>query len=609
VLKAKLKTDEQSKPRYTTLQNVVYIIKGAWQYDKPVFFYFGLYTALSAISPFIAILFPRFILQELLGTKCPEVLFRLLLGFFCSSSIVGFLTAYLRSAYYPHMIRIRFAYIYMHQNKCMTTDFQNTENPEFLNDMQTAFRCLENNSRGVEGLLHSLFRFAGNLLALFGYIAIVATLNVFVLLYLVANVVISYYLTLSARKFEHSKKDEISENDRRSNYLYNIMYDFAYGKELRILGIRNWIAKLFKRYKEKRLKIHRDIRIKYLKVGVVDILLLLIREGIIYAYLIYLVMEGRLSIPDFTMYFATIAQFADWFTTVINDLAYMRAQNLDICDYRSFIERPDVMDSQDTIPIPEGPYEIEFKSVSFKYPGSNTYIFRDLNIKIPAGQKLAIVGHNGAGKTTFVKLLCRLYDVTEGEILLNGINIKRFNKEEYYKLFSTVFQEIKSLAFSIAENVAVREKEYIDYDRVRNALKQAGIWDRICRLKNGVHTSMLKILDDEGVEFSGGENQKIAIARSLYKDGAIMILDEPTSALDAIAEYNVYVSFNNMVKDKTAIYISHRLASTHFCDVIAMFENGRLVEYGSHEELMALNGRYADMFAVQAKYYREDVAM
>nr|WP_204487909.1 ABC transporter ATP-binding protein [Caldicoprobacter guelmensis] len=591
------------------MQNVAFVVKGAWKYDKFVFIYFGLYTVLSAIAPFISIFFPRFILQELLNAKRPEMLIILLAGFFSCASITGFLTAYLRNAYYPHMVKVRFEYIRMHQQKCMTTDFQNTEDPQFLNDMQTAFRCLDNNNIGIEGVLHKLFGFAGNILALLGYITIVATLNIFVLMYLIANVIISYYLTFLARKFEHSKKDEISENDRRSQYLYNIMYDFAYGKELRILGIRDWIAELFKLYKERRLKIHREIRLKYFKAGIADTLLLLIREGIIYAYLISLVIAGKLSIPDFTMYFTTIAQFASWFTNVINDIAHIRAQNLYICDFRSFIEKQDIMASDDTVPLPEGPYEFEFRNVSFKYPNSNTYIFKDLSIRIPAGQKLAIVGHNGAGKTTFVKLLCRLYDVTEGEILLNGINIKRFNREEYYKLFSVVFQDIKPLAFSVAENVAVCEKKNIDHEKLKSALEQAGIWNKICSLKNGVDTSMLKILDDDGVEFSGGENQKIAIARALYKDAPIVVLDEPTAALDALAEYSIYMSFNRMVKNKTAIYISHRLASTRFCDAIAMFENGKLVEYGTHDELIALNGKYADMFTVQAKYYREEVAV
>jgi ATP-binding cassette subfamily C protein len=253
-----------------------------------------------------------------------------------------------------------------------------------------------------------------------------------------------------------------------------------------------------------------------------------------------------------------------------------------------------------------GPYEIEFRNVSFRYPGSNVDIYKKLNLKIPRGQRLAIVGHNGAGKTTFVKLLCRLYDVTEGEILLNGINIKYFKKEEYLRLFSAVFQEVKILAFSAGENVALEEQEDIDEERLKQSLEQAGISEKIAALAKGSKTSLLKFLDDEGVELSGGENQKISIARALYKNGPIMVLDEPTAALDALAEYNTYLNFNQMVGQKTAIYISHRLASTIFCDTIAMFEQGEIIEYGSHTELLAKQGKYWDMYETQAKYYKEE---
>ena len=597
---------DSKKPIYITWQNIVYLIKGTWAAEKLMFLYFGGYTVLTAVTPFIGILFPRLILGELMGAKRADQLILYLVAFFVCGGGIGYLTTWLQNVYFPRMIKVRFTYMRLHELKCMTTDYRNTENPQFLNDMETAFRGLQSNNTGIEGVLHKLFSLAGSLLAMAGYIAIVATLNVYVLLYLLANVIISYYLTYSVRKYEHDQKDEISENDRRSGYLYQIMYDFAYGKELRLFGMTDWIADRFRHYKQLRLQTHAKIRWRFFRAGLVDVFLLLIREGVVYAYLIYLVVAGRLSIPDFTLYFATIAGFAGWFTQMMNDMAHIRAQNLDICDYRRFIEAADNSTQTDTMPLPPAPYTFEFKDVSFHYPNSDTDIFKHLNLTIPAGQKCAIVGHNGAGKTTFIKLLCRLYDVSEGSILLNGIDIRRFDQTAYFELFSAVFQEVKPLAFSIAENVALVENGQIDQARLNLALSQAGIADKVKSLANGPATSMLKILDDQGVEFSGGENQKIAIARALYKNGSIMVLDEPTAALDALAEHAIYLRFNEMVRNKTAVYISHRLASTHFCDVIAMFEQGELVEYGSHDKLMARNGKYADMFAVQAEYYKED---
>lgn len=598
-------TNENSKPLYSLWQNIVYVIKGTWKYDRLVFLYCGLYTLLLAIQPFIVIFFPKYILKELMGDKNVHILTMWLIGFFLSGAFVNFFTAYIRGIYFPRISKVRFMFLDLQNKKCMTTDFQNTENVKFLNDMQTAYRCLKRSDTGIEGLLLKLFVFTGNALALFGYMTIVSSLNIFILLYLVINVLISYLVTISAKKFEHDKKDEISENDRRSGYIYNVMYDFSYGKELRLFCISDWIANMFTYYKGKYLNTQALIKWRYFRAGLIDIFFLLVREGIIYLYLIYLVINSKLSIPNFIMYFATIAGFADWFTMMINDIAHMRAQNLDIGDFRSFIEKQDSMENSESIQIPNAPYVFEFENVSFKYQNSENYVFENLNLKISAGQKLAIVGCNGAGKTTFVKLLCRLYDVTGGEILLNGINIKKFIKYEYYKLFSAVFQEVKNLAFSVAENVAIAQGEQIDYKRVEEALVKAGIYEKVDGLKFGVNTAIQKIIDNEGIDLSGGENQKISIARAIYKNADIMVLDEPTAALDALAEHEIYKNFNEIMGNKTTIYISHRLASTHFCDKIAMFEHGKLVEYGTHDELIALGKKYFDMFSIQAKYYQE----
>jgi len=308
------------------------------------------------------------------------------------------------------------------------------------------------------------------------------------------------------------------------------------------------------------------------------------------------------------MYFATIAGFAAWMQKILEDMAYINGQNLYLNDFRDFLDISLETQKTNYEDIPKANnYEIEFKKVSFKYPNSERYIFKDLSLKIKNGQRLAIVGVNGAGKTTLIKLLTRLYEPTSGEILLNGINVSKFDIVEYYKLFSVVFQEIKIFAFSISENIALIAKEKINREKVINSIEKAGIAEKINSLEKGVDTSLLKILDSTGIELSGGENQRLALARALYKDGPVVILDEPTAALDPIAEYNIYNRFNDMIENKTAIFISHRLASTRFCDIIAFFEDGEIQEYGTHEELLSRNGKYAEMFNVQASYYKKEV--
>ena len=242
----------------------------------------------------------------------------------------------------------------------------------------------------------------------------------------------------------------------------------------------------------------------------------------------------------------------------------------------------------------------------FRYEGAKEDTIRHLNLTFPAGQRLAVVGLNGAGKTTFIKLLLRLYDVTSGEILVNGYDIRRFRRKEYYTLFAPVFQNVELFAFPLAENVSMKEPEQTDRERALKCLLRAGMEEKLQSLEKGIDTEILKVLYEDGVDLSGGERQKLALARALYKDSPIIVLDEPTAALDALAEYELYQNFDKMMEGKSAVYISHRLSSTRFCDRVAMFMNGQIVEYGTHEELLAKQGEYARMFEVQAQYYEEN---
>ena len=249
-------------------------------------------------------------------------------------------------------------------------------------------------------------------------------------------------------------------------------------------------------------------------------------------------------------------------------------------------------------------YEIEFCDVSFKYPGSDAYALRHISLKFRVGERLAVVGMNGSGKTTFIKLLCRLYDPTEGKILLNGIDIQKYNYEEYMSIFSVVFQDFKLFSFSLGQNVAANA----DYDKARleYCLKRAGFGERLAQMPNGTDTCLYKDFSENGVEISGGEAQKIALARALYKDAPFIVLDEPTSSLDPVAEAEVYSKFNEIVGQKTAIYISHRLSSCQFCDEIIVFDHGLIIQRGSHNDLVAdVKGKYAELWRAQAQYYEK----
>ena len=274
-------------------------------------------------------------------------------------------------------------------------------------------------------------------------------------------------------------------------------------------------------------------------------------------------------------------------------------------DWRSFLEIDDGTE-EGTIELPKtNTYEFKFENVSFRYPKAEKYALKNLNITLTAGKRLAVVGLNGAGKSTFIKLLLRLYEPTEGRILLNGVDIRSYSRADYYSIFSAVFQDVNIFAYPLSENVSMDTPENTDRKKAEQSLRDAGLGEKLDSLSKGVDTELLKVIYDDGIDLSGGEKQKLALARALYKDAPVVVLDEPTAALDALAEAALYENFDKLIGGKTAVYISHRLSSTGFCDAVAMFKDGEMIEYGTHESLLKEGGAYAEMFHVQAQYYVE----
>ncbi len=334
-----------------------------------------------------------------------------------------------------------------------------------------------------------------------------------------------------------------------------------------------------------------------------------VMNAIIYAYVAVKALFGAFAVGNIVQYVGSLTQFTAGFNGLINVLSDVFINADFLKEFFDFIDMPDKK-YQGTLPVEkrafceggDNEYEIEFRDVSFKYPGSEQYALRHVSMKFNVGERLAVVGMNGSGKTTFIKLMCRLYDPTEGEILLNGVDIRKYDYNEYLSIFSVVFQDFKLFSFSLGQNVAAS----VNYDanRVKTCLEKAGFGNRLKEMPQGLDTCLYKDFEENGVEISGGEAQKIALARALYKDAPFIILDEPTAALDPIAEAEVYENFNKIVGNKTAIYISHRLSSCRFCDTIAVFDHGQIVQKGSHEALLSdETGKYHELWHAQAQYY------
>ena len=348
--------------------------------------------------------------------------------------------------------------------------------------------------------------------------------------------------------------------------------------------------------------------------GFLNTLLTLARDGAAYGVLIAMVLSDRIGAGDFVFYFGMISGFSGWLNGIggmMNDIAYKSAR---IGYYREYFEIDEKYNHGKGCPLPtpeELPVSVEFDNVSFRYPssdesdGENDFVLKNINLTLRRGEKLAVVGANGVGKTTMIKLLCGLYYPSEGEVRLNGHAVSEYNIEDYYTMFSAVFQDLYLLPVTITEFVSSSE-EHIDRDMVMQVLRQADLEDKISSLPNGIDSRLMKGVFDDSIELSGGEKQKLMLARALYKDAPVIVLDEPTASLDPIAENKLYLKYHELTENKTSIYISHRLASTRFCDRIIYLENGEIAECGTHDELMRRGGKYAHMFELQSHYYREE---
>lgn len=495
-------------------------------------------------------------------------------------------------------------------DKLFHTDLKNMESPDFLDYAQRAKTAL-NRGKGFHGVLYQSRNFIAQGTLMILSAALIGIQN---LLMMIIFIVISFGIVKISSFF--TKRDKIKFSDamaptwRKMNYLESTTKNFDFAKDIRLFNMSNaffnQLSGVNETYKELNRKHHNRMVLWEVSLGSV----LIVQKILMYTWLVYNVVTGAYQISDFVLYVGLVSTFhasVGYVNWIYSD---MRTNSLMINDYRNFVDWKEDRETADEkdgyiTEINLDKFEFRFENVSFKYPGHDNYVLKNVNLTIKNGAKLAVVGVNGAGKTTFIKLMMKLYEPSEGRILLNDVDIKEYNREEYFKLFSPVFQNVECFAMPIYQNISFAEEDKTDMNKINEVLEQSGLSEKINSYEKGIHTNLLKIFDKEGIDLSGGEKQRLAMARALYKDGKVIILDEPTAALDALAEDRMYREFENMIHGKTAVFISHRLGSTRFCDKIAMFEDGTIVEEGTHEELMAKNGKYAYMFGIQSQYYDE----
>ena len=424
-----------------------------------------------------------------------------------------------------------------------------------------------------------------------------------ILIFMLAlSIVISAIVKQKEAKLQHELFERNVQTNREYGYFYSLIFDYANGKYVRLYKSQPLIEKKMNKivqYLEDSFKyMFTTANKNQLPVFFVNCLLQIVS----YLYVGLKAIYGMISIGSALKYISAYSNLVESVSGIFYSWIEINVKAEYLSYFYDFMEIQNKQ-YQGTIPTEkrdDNEFEIEFRDVSFRYPNTENFVLRHVNQKIKIGTKTAVVGKNGAGKTTFIKLLCRLYEPTEGQILLNGVDIRYYDYKDYSRIFSVVFQDFNLFSFSIAQNVAC-DKDF-DEQKVTDCLERAGFGERLKTMPDGIGTNIYQ-MEDNGVEISGGEAQKIAIARALYKDAPFVILDEPTSALDPVAEYEIYQHFDKMVQGKTSIYISHRMSSCRFCDKILVFDQGQIVEEGNHEELMAGDGLYSKLWNAQAQYY------
>ena len=486
------------------------------------------------------------------------------------------------------------------------TDFENHEKQDYKKISGYAWRDASSGNCALEFIWTDLSGALIHLLGIVTYASLLAFINPIVFVVVIIVSILSYFTTLWQNKYYEKHKHLWEKESRRAGYLGGLSENLQVAKDIKLYGLEEWLNKMMSDYRAHIIMWNKRCRLRGLWASILAGLMTLIQNGVAYVVLIDMLLTGSLSAGDFVFYFGIVGSVAGFLHGVVGDVAKLNKRADKIAYYREFYDYPNKFNYGKGCELPTGAVTIELRDVWYKYDGAEDYTLKGINLTLQAGESLALVGVNGAGKTTLVKLICGFYRPTKGEILVNGKLIDEYNIHEYYTMISAVFQEIRPVCFTMFEYVASAD---INRPSAREdaitAMKLAGIWEKIESLENGIDTHLMKGIYDDGVDLSGGEMQKLVLARAIYKNGSVLILDEPTAALDPIAENNLYLQYRELTHGKTSIYISHRFASTRFCDRILLLGDGVIKESGTHDELMAQNGQYAYMFGVQAKYYKE----
>ena len=583
-------------------ENLKYMIKNWLEWDKKSLIYFFIRVPALVLQPIVTAYIPKAMIdcinEGVTVGRLILVVALLSILFALTTWLAPFMQELLLGS--ARIIRMRYAVMAFRKN--LITDYTNIESLEGREKNKRAMEFYRSYYSSSSDFIDTCNQFLVCIVGVITSLMLIYKINIFMILLIMITCVAEFFLLRHLNKKEKGVKDARGNIFVKFDYYYNLSKDLTAAKDIRLYGFTDYflyaVAGLIKELE----KITSIYMRQSVKVGGTRALLNLIRELVAYAYLTYLVFKNRLSVSDFIFYFGIITGFSNWITNAVFLYSNLERCCNDCAAFREFAQSKEGNTEKPNADF-EKTESIEFKNVSFTYPSAENPTIKNMSFKVNEGENIAIVGENGAGKTTAIKLLCGLYYPTEGDILINGKSSKDFSSDSYFDLFSAVFQDYEFLPMTVAENICAKS----DYDKERlySALEQAGIADKIYSLDKKENSFMVKDVYKDAVDFSGGEKQKLLLAKAIYKDAPVLILDEPTAALDPIAENELYLKYNELTKGKLSFFISHRLSSTRFCDRILFISDGKIAEEGTHEELMALKGAYFKMYQLQSYYYKE----
>lgn len=603
------KDGKDKKPKYNMWQNSAFMVGLSWRFCKSVVLLLvaaavssaGLSIAEVLVSPVLLSKIENYVpFSELIAYIAMFV--GILAGLSATKAYIGENTLYGR-------IQVRSGIIGLLGEKIANTSYPNTLDSDFFTLQDKSMNACSSNQDSTEAVWKTLEGLLSNVICFVVYLLLLSNLNLWMVALVLATTVASYFARKNANEWSYRHREELNRYAKKLHYLSNVSMDRVFSKDIRLFGLKAWIEDLYACSRRAHVAFLGRQEMVGFGANVVDMVMTFLRNAIAYVYLIKLTLDQGLPASQFLLYFNVLTGFTQWMNLILSGLSTLHRQSLDLSMIREFLDWPEVFKFEEGKPLSSVAgmkYEIRLDDVSFRYPKSEKPILEHVNLTIAPDEKLAVVGLNGAGKTTLVKIICGLLDPTNGRVLLNGEDIRQYNRSDYYRMFSAVFQDFSVVDVSVRQNVA-QCTEGIDDEKVWKCLDDAGLTDKVKSLPRGLDTPVGRSIYEDGVEFSGGQTQRLMLARALYKDAPIVILDEPTAALDPIAESEIYQKYSDMTNGKPSIFISHRLASTRFCDRILFVADGGIKEEGTHDELLAKGGEYSKLFEVQSKYYRKEV--